>query len=76
MATADRYIRTGDGVPQIYPGDLRGIAEALRDAKLKSEKMIGCHRVDIVYGSDRVPFKIFEGGECIWQSEQLQPTRR
>lgn len=73
MATADRYLRTGtaeDDPPKIYPGDLRGINQALREAAEISEDTPGKHTLEAIYDGVRVPFRIYENGVCIWQEQQ------
>jgi hypothetical protein len=72
--TADRYLRTGPpnplDPPRIYPGDLRGVSDALRDICAFSEKVPGTHMLEAVYGRERVPFRVYEGGVCTYQAEQ------
>lgn len=71
--TADRYLRTGtsdDDPPKIYPGDLRGINQALREASEKSADAPGKHVLEAVYDGVRFPFRIYENGDCIWQEQQ------
>lgn len=73
MATevADRYVRTGTTVSSIYPGNLKGLTTALREIEKISKVVPGAHSLDSIYGKDRIPFRIYENGECVWQSEQL-----
>lgn len=68
--TADRYVRTGLDIPQIYPGDLKGITSALRDVERFSAAVAGTHKIDAVYGTERIPFRVYVGGECTYQMEQ------
>lgn len=68
---ACRYVRTGTYVPQIYPGTLSGITSALRDCERFSTVTPGKHRLDAVFGKERVAFRIYEAGECTWQEEPV-----
>jgi hypothetical protein len=69
--TADRYLRTGPiEVPQIYHGDLKGISLALGDVERMSRIIPGVHMLEAVYGRERVPFRVYEGGVCTYQAEQ------
>lgn len=66
MLTADRYVRTGTAVPVIYPGTLRSLQQALREAQRASCLITGEHVLKAVYGSTRVILRVFEAGECTW----------
>lgn len=63
---ADRYVRQGTDVPQIYPGTLDGLTRGLRDAQRLSERIEGVHRFTACYGKTRMTIREFQGGECIW----------
>jgi hypothetical protein len=69
-SVADRYVRTGTDVPQIYPGDLKGITAALRDVERLSATTTGTHLLDGVYGTERVTLFIYEAGAVTFVAEQ------
>lgn len=72
MATsvADRYVRTGTVVPQIYPGSLKGVTAALRDVERFSAAADGAHQLDGVYNHERVTLFIYEAGVVTFVAEQ------
>jgi hypothetical protein len=70
MTVADRYVRTGLDVPQIYPGDLKGITAALRDVERFSAAKPGAHTLDGVYSGERVTLFVYEAGEATYVAEQ------
>jgi hypothetical protein len=71
---AEKYLRTGTIIPpdctSIYPGDLKGINLAMREALEVSRIVPGTHVLEAVYDGVRCPFRIYEDGECIWQEQQ------
>jgi hypothetical protein len=68
--TADRYVRTGTDVPQIYSGNLKGVSAALGDVERLSKKHPGTHHLDAVYGKERVTLFIYEAGTATFVAEQ------
>lgn len=66
---ADRYLRQGTVVPQIYPGDLAGLTAALFDTEVLSRRVPGQHTLSLVHGGVRAAFRTFEDGLLTWQYE-------
>jgi hypothetical protein len=68
--TADRYVRLGTDVPQIYQGSLTGLSRAIKDALNASARVEGTHVMEAVYGRERKTLMVFQGGVCVWDSTQ------
>lgn len=66
MAVADRYVRTGTPVPQIYCGTLRMLREAERDTRAASRRHGGDHSLFALYGREWHLLRVYEAGECTW----------
>ena len=64
--TADRYVRRGTAVPEIYHGTLRSLQLALSQTAGWSRRCPGPHVLEAVYGGTRVVLRVFEDGECTW----------
>jgi|HubBroStandDraft_5_1064220.scaffolds.fasta_scaffold1095637_2 hypothetical protein len=62
--------RTGTAIATIYPGNLKGINQALNETAEVSKVVPGPHALEAVYDGVRFPFRIYQDGECIWQEQQ------
>jgi hypothetical protein len=67
---ADRYLRLGTPVPAIYHGTLSSLSQALRDARLLSERRSGQHQVFAVRDGEWEPLQVYENGVCTWARRQ------
>lgn len=66
----DRYIRRGCPVPQIYPGTLKGITQALRDCVSISRIMPDLTiTLFAVRDGQSVLLRQFGKGVCTWHAE-------
>jgi hypothetical protein len=63
---ADRFLRTGTEVPQIYPGTERGLLQAARDTCAASIRKEGEHVLSAVYGKRKTVIQIYEDSECVY----------
>jgi hypothetical protein len=63
---ADRYLRTGTTVPEIYPGDLKSLARAAAAAREQSRHYGGQHKLHVVQGGRRLVTEVYESGELTW----------
>ena len=60
---ADRYLRKGGPVPQIYPGTLDGLTQAMKDSLSASRFLPGTPILLIaLHGRERTLVKSFKGG--------------
>lgn len=66
MPAADRYLRTGTEVPQIYPGTLSALTRAMKDAQRASSGSDGEHCVAMFHGSKRITIQVYEDGACTY----------
>lgn len=73
MTSADRYLRTGQEVPEIYAGTRLGLKAALRDAQRASSREPGVHCLEAVYGKHRELIHRFEFGAPAWFSDSGVP---
>jgi hypothetical protein len=64
--TADRYLRAGTTIPEIYWGELAHLNRAIRDAQQASRRVPGQHEVIAFFGTDRVVLRVYEYGELTW----------
>jgi hypothetical protein len=72
---ADRYVRRGCPVPQIYPGTLPGLQHAIKDCLTSSRLLPGRPvRLLAVYGRLGKLLRIFENGECTWMPDSQEET--
>lgn len=69
MTQADRYVRTGPAVPEIYPGTQLGLKAGTRDAQQASSREPGFHSLEAVYGKRRELLYRFEFGAPAWFSD-------
>lgn len=69
---AERYVRTGAGVPKIYPATLASLSRAYRELQSVSLAEEGEHYLEAVFSSERVLLRVYEGGQCTWDPTQNQ----
>lgn len=65
----ERYLRTGTAVPQIYPGTLENLQQAMEDATRASSRVPGPHCLYVQRGSEKYLLQVYEGGHCTWVRE-------
>jgi hypothetical protein len=63
---ADRYLRTGTTVPEIYPGDLKSLARAAAATREWSRHCGGQHKLHVVREGERLVTQVYESGELTW----------
>jgi hypothetical protein len=68
VPAADRYLRTGTGIPEIYPGTLAMLARAVKAARQASARYPGEHYLEAVYPSGRLTVQVWEDGACTWST--------
>lgn len=66
MTAADRYLRTGTEVPQIYHGTLRMLVAAEKDTRSASAQLPGAHSLFALHGSEWNLIRVYERGELTW----------
>lgn len=66
MTGTDRYVRTGEAVPVIYPATLANLTLAISDIHIASERQPGRHVLAAVRGGIRHPLQVWEGGTMTW----------
>jgi hypothetical protein len=66
MATADRYLRTGTTVPQIYHGTLKMLVEAEKDTRRNSARFPGTHSLFAVREGTWNLIRVYEDGQLTW----------
>ena len=70
---ADRYLRRGGPVPQIYHGDLTGLTQALKDCLSASRFLPGViFTLEAVRGKHRELIRCFQNGEDVtedWEED-------
>ena len=66
MTAADRYLRTGTEVPQVYPGTLEHMVAAGKDTRRASAAQPGDHSLFAIYGSEWHLLRVYEDGELTW----------
>lgn len=66
MAAADCYLRLGTDVPQIYPGTLRDMSQAVRDTMYASKRIPGEHSLEVVCEGERMLIRVYENGALTW----------
>jgi hypothetical protein len=66
MPAADRYVRRGTEVPVIYPGTLRMMMTAEKEAFRASQRLPGRHLLFAVHGRQSRLLRVYEQGECTW----------
>lgn len=66
MGPADRYVRLGGRLPQIYPGTLAELSNAIRDTRRDSESVPGRHLLEAVHAAGRRTVQVWEDGVRTW----------
>lgn len=66
MTAADRYLRTGTEVPQIYHGTLKMLVAAVKDTRRASAERPGEHSLFAVHGGAWNLIRVYERGELTW----------
>jgi hypothetical protein len=66
MMPADRFLRTGTVVPEIYHGTAAYFRRAARDTQRASERLAGEHYLEAVYRGQRLVLQVYEDGECTY----------
>lgn len=60
---ADRYVRRGGPIPQIYPGTLAGLEQALAETESASRFMPDRYLyLEAVHGTERTCIRMFKAG--------------
>lgn len=73
LRKTDRYVRRGGPVPQIYPGTLAGLNQALKDAMTASRFMpASVFYLEAVHGGERQVIREFRAGHCTWPQDAEQ----
>lgn len=67
--TTDRYVRRGGPIPQIYPGTLKGITQALRDC-VSASKFLPDTSITLwaVQDGQQALLREFGNGVCTWHA--------
>jgi hypothetical protein len=65
----DRYVRRGGSSPKIYFGNLRGVEQAIADAKTISAFAGDTQSVFAVYGREQRLVRVFAQGVCTWSPD-------
>jgi hypothetical protein len=71
--TADRYLRQGTAVPVIYPGTVRYLSQAMKDALSASRRVPGPHLISVVRNGERYLIQEYENGTCTWIRQREDP---
>lgn len=70
--TADRYLRTGTDVPCIYPGTMRWLSQAMKDAQAASERAPGQHILLGVRDGTAYTLQVYQEGTCTWINRRTE----
>lgn len=63
---AQRYLKTGAGVPKIYPATVSYLTRAYRELQVASADIEGEHYLEAVFDTERILLRVYEGGQCTW----------
>jgi hypothetical protein len=66
MTAADCYLRRGTRIPQIYPGTLDAMVQAIKDAQRASSRVPGEHSLEVVCEGERMLIRVYENGALTW----------